>query len=416
MRRLFIVLCLLVTYDLYSQQLTLDSCYAIAFRNYPLIRQYTLIEQSKAYSVENANKGKLPQLNIAGQSTYQSEVTKVPISMPNVSIPEISKDQHKLYGEVSQPITDLFTIKDQKVLINENSMIEQKKVEVEIYKLRERINQIYFGILLIDEQVKQTEILKKDIQSGIDKTNVAIANGVALKNSIDNLNVEILKIAQRKIELNANRKAYLGMLSILLGLTITETVILEMPNTIAINPTINRPEIGLYSLQKNTFAVQNKLITNRNLPRLSLFFQSGFGRPALNMLSNDFKGYYIGGVRLNWSLAGLYTLKNDRRMLSLNQRVIDIQHDVFMFNTNLSLQQQSVEVKKMQQLIETDNNIIELREKISRTTKNQLEYGTATVIDYLNNLNAEDQAKQTQLLHKIQFLQALHNYQTTSGN
>jgi hypothetical protein len=91
-----------------------------------------------------------------------------------MDIPTISKDQYRLYGEVSQSITDLFTVKDQKEYINTNSEIETQKTEVELYKLRERINNLYFGILLIDAQIQQTELLKKDIQSGIDKTNVAI--------------------------------------------------------------------------------------------------------------------------------------------------------------------------------------------------------------------------------------------------
>src|SRR5690606_32976482 len=152
--------------------LTLKNCLEMAKQNYPLIKQYTLIEKTREYSIANAQKGYLPQFNIAGQATYQSAVTQIPISLPNMDIPTISKDQYRLYGEVSQSITDLFVVKDNKKLIETNAEVETQKVEVEIYKLRERINQLFFGILLIDEQLKQTDLLKKDIQSGIDKTNV----------------------------------------------------------------------------------------------------------------------------------------------------------------------------------------------------------------------------------------------------
>jgi outer membrane protein TolC len=181
--------------------LNIDSCFKMAVRNYPLVKQYAIIEQSRDYSIENANKGYLPQLGIVGQATYQSEVTKLPISLPNISVPEMNKDQYRLYGEVTQPITELFTLKDQKELVKANNKIETQKIEVELYKLRERINQLYFGVLLMDAQIAQIALLKKDIQSGIEKANIGVANGIMLKSSVDNLKVELLKVEQRKIEL-----------------------------------------------------------------------------------------------------------------------------------------------------------------------------------------------------------------------
>jgi outer membrane protein TolC len=419
-RKILTALCFCLTATVSFAQsvgnLTIDSCYAMAKRNYPLVKQYALIEKSKEYSIDNVNKSYLPQFNIAGQATYQSEVTKVPISIPNMSISELSKDQYKLYGEVSQPITDLFTVKDQKELVKANSEIEVQKIEVELYKLKERINNLYFGILLIDAQIQQTELLKKDIQTGIDKINTAIANGTALKCTADNLKAELLKANQRTIELKSNRKGYADMLSLFINQTINENTTLVKPNPQIISNAINRPELKLYELQKKTFDVQSKLITAKNLPRFSLYFQGGLGRPALNMLSNDVKGYYIGGLRLNWSLTGFYTYNKEKKILALNQNALDIQKDVFLFNTNLNLQQQNSEVTKVQQLIETDNSIITLRESIKNTTKNQLENGTATTNDYLTAVNAQDQAQQNLLLHQIQLLMAQYNYQTTSGN
>lgn len=399
-----------------AKTINLDSCYAMAKRNYPLVKQYALIEKSKEYSIDNANKGYLPQFNIAGQATYQSEVTQLPISLPNVSIDPLSKDQYKLYGEVSQPITDLFTVKDQKEFIKASSIIEEQKIEVDLYKLRERINNLFFGMLLIDAQIQQTDLLKKDIQSGIDKTNTAIANGIALKSSAYNLKAELLKANQRIIELKSNRKGYAAMLSLFLGQPITENTTLVKPSPKIISSTINRPELKLYDLQKKTFDIQSKLVTARVLPRFSLFFQGGLGRPALNFLSNDLAGYYIGGLRLNWNLSGFYTYNKEKKIFALTQNGLDIQKDVFLFNTNLTLQQQNSEVTKVQELIETDNSIITLRESIKNTTKNQLENGTATTNDYLTAVNAQDQAQQSLLLHQIQLLMAQYNFQTTSGN
>lgn len=399
-----------------SNSLSLDNCIEMAKQNYPLIRQYTLIEKTKEYSIANAQKAYLPQFNVAGQATYQSAVTQIPISLPSVDIPTMSKDQYKLYGEVSQSITDLFTVKDQKEYINANSEIEVQKTEVELYKLRERINNLYFGILLIDAQIKQTELLKKDIQSGIDKTNVAIANGVALKSTADNLKAELLKADQRTIELKATCKGYADMLALFIGKPIDENTVLEKPHRQMLTNTINRPELKLFDLQKKYFDVQQKLITVKNLPRLSAFFQGGLGRPGLNMLYNDFQGYYIGGLRLSWNITGFYTYKNEKKMLANNQSMIDIQRETFLFNTNLTLKQQNADITKMQELIETDKSIVTLRESVKNTTQNQLTYGTATTNDYLIAVNAEDQAKQNLILHEIQLLMTEYNTQTTAGN
>ena len=399
-----------------NNSLSIDTCLAMAKRNFPLIKQYGLIEKSKEYSIDNANKGYLPQFNIVGQATYQSAVTQIPISLPNMVIPTISKDQYRLYGEVSQPITDLFVVKDNKNLIESNMQVETQKVEVEIYKLRERINQLFFGILLIDEQLKQTDLLKKDIQSGIDKTNVAIQNGTATKSSVNILKAELLKANQRTIELKATRKGYAEMLSHFIGAAIDENTTLLKPAPQLVSNTINRPELKFYDLQKKTFDLQNKLITAKNLPRFSLFFQGGLGRPALNMLSNDVQGYYIGGLRLNWNLTGFYTYNKEKKILAVNQDFIDIQRETFLFNTNLNLRQQNSEITKVQELIETDSDIISLRESVKNTTKIQLENGTATTNDYLISVNAEDQARQNLILHEIQLLMAQYNYQTMSGN
>jgi outer membrane protein TolC len=179
---------------------------------------------------------------------------------------------------------------------------------------------------------------------------------------------------------------------------------------------MNRTELRLFDFQKKSYDVQSKLITAKLLPQFNLFLQGGLGRPALNMLSNDISGYYIAGLRLNWNFSGFYTYKTDKKILALNQNGLDIQKDVFLFNTTLTMKQQNSEVEKIQELIESDQSIISLRENIKNTTRNQLEYGTATTNDYLVAVNAQDQALQNLMLHQIQLLIAQYNHQTTSGN
>lgn len=397
-----------------QQRLTIEDCYMLARDNYPLVKQRDLIAKSNSYSIENASKGYLPQWTIFGQASYQSDVTQVPIAAPGVTV--LDKDQYKIYSEVSQILYDGGTIKAQKKIVEANTLVEEQKLEVELYKLKERINQLFFGILMIDEQLTQAEIVKKDIQSGLDKTNAAIANGTALKSSGDALQAELLKTDQRTIELKAIRNAYAEMLGLFINRTPDEATIFEKPQPVTVSTSINRPELRLYELQKSSLDMQDKLLNARNLPKLGLFLQGGYGRPALNMLNNDFDLYYIGGVKMSWALSGLYTRKNERALLDINRSTLDIQKETFLFNTNLSLRQQNSEAAKLQELIKTDDAIIALRTKIKNTALAQVENGVISSSDYLREVNAEDQARQNQLLHEIQLLMTYYSQQTTSGN
>ena len=395
--------------------ITLEECYNLARRNYPLVKQQELIQKSKEYSIENISKAYLPQLAINGQATYQSEVTEIPVKLPNTIIPALSKDQYKIYAEVNQTVFDGGVKRLQKQSIDVDAAVDQQKIEVELYKLKERINQLFFGILLANEQLRQTEILKKDIQLGITKTNAAVANGTALKSNADALQAELLKTDQRSIELKSISQAYRDMLGLFINRPLDENTVLEKPIKISAVQTINRPELTLYDTEKKLFDIQNSLINAKNLPKAGLFLQGGYGRPALNMLKNDFNAYYIGGLRLNWSLSGLYTSKKEKALLDIKSKTVDLQKEIFLFNTNITLKKQNAEISKLEELIRSDNDIIQLRTRIKNTALTQLEYGVTNSSDYLREVNAEDQAKQTQLLHEIQLLMALYDQQTTTG-
>ncbi len=399
-----------------QQVLLLDSCYARARANYPQVKQLELIEKSRDYSLSNASKGFLPQVQLGLQATYQSAVTELPIMIPNLTLPSLSKDQYRIYGEAVQPLTDLITVKQQKELIEANAAAEVQKLETELYKLRDRVSQLYFGILLLDAQLQQTELLKKDIQSGLTKTNAAITNGVATRSNADVLQAELLRAGQRTIELQQARNGFADMLALFTGQPVDERTVLQTPEIVPSNPSINRPELKLFELQKHTFDIQNKLLTTRNIPRASLFVQGGYGRPTLNMLTNAFDFYYIGGLRVSWNLSGQYTLQKERQLLSLSQRMLDVQRETFVFGTSVTMKQQDREVNKYSELVRTDNELIALREKIKKTAESQLGNGTISATDFLNYVNAEDQARQNQVLHKLQWIQALHNYQFTTGN
>lgn len=398
-----------------TDPLSLEACYILARENYPLVKQQELIQKSKAYAVENISKGYLPQFAINGQASYQSAVTEIPIKLPNTTIPSLEKDQYKIYAEVNQTLFDGGIKKIEKKSVRANAAVDQQKVEVELYKLNERVNQLFFGILLTNEQLAQTAILKKDIELGISKINAAITNGTALKSSADALQAELLKADQRRIELSSVSQVYREMLGLFINRPVQENTVLEKPAKILTSQSITRPELVLYDTEKKSLDLQNSLIRAKKLPKAGLFLQGGYGRPALNMLKNDFETYYIGGAKITWSLSGLYTSKKEKALVSIKSETVDVQKQLFLFNTSLTLKKQHAEIRKLEGLIESDNDIIQLRTRIKNTALAQLEYGVINSSDYLREVNAEDQAKQTQLLHEIQLLMTQYDQQTTTG-
>ncbi|MEO6721835.1 MAG: TolC family protein [Ferruginibacter sp.] len=399
-----------------GQTLTIDHAYEQAKQHYPLSRQRELIKKARDYSIENISKGYLPQFSVNGQATYQSDVTQVPIKIPGMELPVISKDQYRIYGEVTQSLYNGGILKDQARSQELNAVVEEQKLEADLYKLKESVNQLFFGILLIDEQIKQTSFAKSDIQSGINKAQAAVDNGTALKSSVAVLKAELLKTDQKTIELKAARKAYMDMLGLFLNQQIDDNTVLTKPNTPTLVADVKRPELLVFTAQRNVLDLQDKMLSSRNLPKVNLFLQGGYGRPALNMLSNKFEAYYIGGVRLNWSLAGLYTIKKDKALVDINRRSIELQKETFLLNTNIAMKQQDGEINKYKQLLQTDNDIIPLREEIKNTALAQLQNGVINSNDYLREVNAEDLAKQNKILHEIQLLVAQYNQKTTSGN
>ena len=413
---------LLATIVLFAQgaeTLTLDQCYQLAREQYPLVKQRDLIEKSKAYNIDNIKKGYLPQVNFNAQVTYQSDVTQLtlPDNLPiQITVEPPNKDQYKMYGEVTQSLTDAVFIEPQRKIASANAEVEKQKLEVELYKLKERVNQLYFGVLLIDGQQEQVKLLQKDLQTGMDRMEAAIKNGVAFKSNLTELQAEKLKADQRLIELKATRTAYLAMLGQFINKPLGDDTKLETPVAVVENTAISRPELALFELQKSSLSLQDKLIVAKTIPRLGVFFQGGYAKPGLNMLKNEFAGYYLTGVKLGWSLNGFYTFKKDKKLLDVNRSLIDVQQENFLFNTNFALKQQDGELKKLQELISTDDDIISLRGQIKESAQAQLANGVITGSDFVLKVNAEDQARQNKLVHTIQLLMAQYNYKTTSGN
>ena len=420
MKKLLFITLLLLSSEFVIPQthLTLEDCYEKARVNYPLIKQKDYIEKTKDYNVSNVWKGYLPQIIINGQASYQSDVTSIPISIPGIKIESITKDQYKAYADVSQVIYDGGIMSAQADIQESIAEIDDQKLEIELLKLKERVNQIYLGMLLIDAQLHQLELVKNDLNASISKLDAAYLNGIAIKSDVDVLRAELLKTEQRKIELNSSRISYINMLALMINEKLDESTILLPPSQINYFSAeeISRPELKLYSAQKNLIKNQDGLTVSKIIPKANLFFQGGYGRPGLNLFVNDFAWFYITGVRFSWSLSNLYGYGNASEINQLSMQSIDSQTETFLLNINITVNQQLQEIEKLKKLIEVDKSIIDIRTSVKESAQAKLENGVITSNDYIRELNAEDTAKQNLEIHKIQLLLAQYNYKITTGN
>ncbi len=399
-----------------QEAITIEECYALARENYPLTRQHNLIAQSEAYSIENASKGYLPNISLHAQATYQTDVPRIPIDLPGNVSPLVPKDQYKVYGELNQVIYDGGAIKLNKDYATTESLTKQQQLEVELYTLKERINQLFFGILMIDEQQNQLTFRQKDLELGLSKVQAAIDAGIALKSNLNVLKVELLKVNQLHIEFQSTRIAYVDMLSQMIGKPLNENTSFTHPPAVEMTQEINRPELKLYDLQTQSLALRNDQLETGNRPKVQLFLQGGLGRPGLNMFDRDIKGYLIGGVQVAWPLVGYYTTNNSRDMITLEQDQISLRRQTFLYNTHLQLSRNHAEITKLKLLLSSDDEIIDLVTSIKRTSLNQMENGVITANDYLTEVNKEDQARQSKILHEMQLLMSQYASKTTAGN
>ena len=415
--KLLLLLTFLLSLPLNAQEtVTLKETQQLAKEHYPLIKRNGLIEKTKAYTLENIAKGWLPQINVVGQATYQNEVTQLPFALPNSSVEPLSKDQYKVYADIQQTVYDGGLISNQKKLAKIQSETEIQKNEVELDKLEERINQIYFGILQSQEQLKQTEITKNDIENGLKKASAQLEYGTIFRSQVDVLKAQLIGLEQRQIEIQSLRKNLIETLSLFTKKDFSENTVFETPEKLLLTGENNRAELKLFTLQQQMLETQKSLVESKNLPKLGAFFQSGYGKPGFNMLRNEFDVFNISGLRLQIPISGYYTKKNDLALLNTQQQDLEIQKENFLFNQNFSTIRNNEELDKLQQLIDKDEELIVLRQSIKKASLAQLENGVINTSDYLREVNAEEQARIQKMTHEIQFLFTQYNQKAQLNN
>lgn len=406
MKRMILSLSFLLAVSCMYGQITLEECRQKTQDNYPLVRQYGLIEKTKEYNLNNASKGYLPQFALSAKASYQSDVTELPVKIPGIDIKGQPKDQYQVMLELKQNIWDGGEIHTKKEMTLASSDVEREKLNVEMYALNERVDQLYFSILLLDEQLIQNQLLQDELERSFRQISAYMENGIASQSDLDAVKVEQLNTRQKRVELSASRQAYVQMLALLTGEDLTENTTLKKPVESEVSPLgdIRRPELIWFDAQNQRLQIQEEALKTGYMPRFGLFVQGAYDNPGLNMLKDEFSPFYVAGVRLSWNFGSLYTLRNDKKLISTNKQQLQNNRDVFLFNTRLQATQQNSGIVSMRKQMQDDEEIIRLRTNIRLAAEAKVANGTLTVTDLLREITSESMARQTKALHEIQLL------------
>lgn len=399
-------------------QLTLQECQKLAHDHYPMIARTELISSTADYTVDNLSKGFLPQVSLNAQATYQNDATKINLDMGSLQINKgMNKGQYRAMVEVAQKVYDGGLIGNQKKLAEAQSKSQQQALEVNLYALNDRINQLFFGSLLLREQLEQNRIMTEDLE----RTSKQVASmnrfGVANESDQDAVGVELLKYKQNRCELESAQTAYLEMLSQFIGQKVNSADELVKPEqTLAASGENNRMELDLYRLQAKELDSQLALIKAKNRPMLGLFVDGGFGNPGYNMFKTGLQSMWMGGVRLSWNFGNLYTKRNEEKLIDVSKRNLEVEESTFRFNNQLQVVQEDQEITKLGKLASDDDEIVRLRESIGKAMEAKMANGTATVNDYLTELAKLDVARRNRASHDLQLLQAQYNRKYITNN
>ncbi len=424
MRKLLAVL-VVIMLPLFSRaQLTLDECQRLARENYPLVKQYELIALTTDYTVKNINRGYLPQLQFTAQATYQSDVATLPEALTGMMKAQgynpigLDKDQYRLSLDLQQTIYDGGNKEAQKRAARAQSDIQTAEVDVKLYEVRDRINDLFFGILLLDEQISLNEDMQKLLQSNHEKFLSMVDNGLTLQSNADMMRAEYLKARQQHVRLCASRKSFVSVLALFIGKDEGEIASLVKPAAIQpLSMKNNRPELRMFEAQMLNNQAQRKLTSSALLPHLSLFAQGFYGYTGYNMFedmfSHDLSWNGMVGVRLQWNISKLYTHRNDNKRLDAQQHSIETARETFLFNNNMQRIQEEQSVESYRRMLADDDEIIRLRTSIREASESKLANGVIDASDLLEDITAENQARIEQSSHEIEMLKHIYELKHT---
>ena len=426
MKRLFFIISLFHYFIAPAGALTLEECQQAAERNYPLIQQYGLIEKTTALTVANIQKGWLPQVTASAQATYQSDVVAWPDEMRGMlgqmglNFEGLKKDQYRVGLDVQQTVFDGGAIKSQKEIARKQGEVQTAQNEVNMYQVRKRVNEMYFGLLLIDEQM----VLNKDLQELLAQNEKKLASmvkgGTAAESDYNNVKVERLNVIQQATSLQSQRNALARMLSVFCGLEIRQAEKPIVPIAVPQQQTQQRPELKAIDAQLRLADAQEKALNAALMPKFGVFAQGFYGYPGYNMfedmMKHDWSWNGMIGARLSWNIGALYTRKNDKAKIQLQRETAEVNRDVFLFNNNLEQIQQNENIERYRKLMADDEEIITLRSAIRKAAESKLSHGIIDVNDLVKEINSENAARVQQSVHEIEMLKEIYDLKYTTNN
>jgi len=400
-----------------QQSLTLEECLAAAMKNHPLSGQNALFEQSTSLQQQNLATAKLPQLNVNGQATYQNEVIQLPFKVPGVTTPEVPKAQYKLSVDANQLIYNAGLTGLQQTVEDFNRQINQVTNEADLYKVRERVNQLYFSILLAEINGGVINNTISDLSKRLTKVRASVKDGVMLPSAADILQVEILKAGQRLVEIKSQKQALSNTLQVLTGLTLDEnTVFVEPQMEVDLMKYSNqRPEYAVFGLMQQKLEATKKLSVTKDLPKVYGFGTAGFGNPGYNVFKEGTSFFYTLGAKVSWNFWNWNQTNREKQLIELNNHILNNQKNAYDLANRAQVQQYLADVSKVSELLKSDDEILKLRKSITQAAAAQLENGTITATEYITEQLAEEQVLLNRNLHKMQLLQAKSMYKAATG-
>jgi len=398
---------------------SLQQCLREAVIHFPAQKQFRLNQSKYSLEENNIKKNYLPSMNLNGQVSYQSDVTKVPApSIPGFDMPVISKDWYKINFDLDQLIWDGGATKNQKALQTADYKISDQQVRVKIFDLKKQVNILYFNILFSQASLNALQVLVSDLNARIKDAEAALRNGTLLPSDVDILKVNKKLAEQQIIEKTEDQKGLIGSINQLTHLNITSARELITPKANITSYTFvnNRPEYKMLDLEKSKLTALEKMTTVKRMPVFKLFGQAGYGRPGYDMLNDNFDTYYMAGVRLHWNIFDWNHVKHEKQILSIQSNIIQTEQETFNQSLRAELEKQMSGIHKFEKLIKTDKAILQLQKNVVDAANNKLKNGTITATSYLIELNKEVRVQLSMQAHKLQLLFAKYQYLTAIGN
>lgn len=401
---------------------TLEECQQLACDHYPEIRQYDLIRQSKQYDLSNAARSWLPQVSFSAQATWQNRVPEFPsalsgmLEQAGVSLRGLDKDQYKVALEVNQTIWDGGQSQADRRVIEATADEHRQATEVDLYAVKGRVNDLYFGILLLEERLGQTDLTIALLQSNLDKVRSLVTNGVAMQTDADAVEAELLSVQQQRVQIEASRESYRRMLELFIGQRLAER--LERPELVeAVSGESARPELAWIDAQQERLAAQELSVKSATRPRFGVFAQGYYGYPGLDyfagMVSTDWTWNALIGVKMSWNFGAYYTKKNRLSNLRVAKQQLDIQRDVFLFNTDLQVAEEQGNISRLRRALADDDRIVALRRSVREAAESKLRNGVIDTNDLLRKITDEASARSARSLREVELLKAIYELKYT---